>query len=152
MSQLARVIKEQRQLLHLRSLREDSARQARDAVQRELEQLLQQRAEHEQRWHELCAQRQALGRWVQETGASAMPLLNPYRSARREDLDDLCERAEYDVIDDDDMIAEARARLAEAHQAWVRACAQRQAVQEMLQGTRGRARVEAELKQEREAA
>lgn len=152
MSQMPRVIKEQRQLLHLRSLREDGARQAREAILRELEQLLQQRAEHEQRWHDLCAQRQALGAWVQACGAPAMPLLNPYRSARREDLDDLCERTEYDVIDDDDLIADARTRLAEANQAWVRACAQRQAVEEMLQGSLRRARVEAELKQEREAA
>ncbi len=152
MNPRARVIKEQQQLLHLRSLREDRARQAREAVQHELDHLLQQRTEHEQRWHALCAQRHALGLWVQDAGASAMPLLNPYRSARREDLDELCERAEYDVIDDDEMIAEARTRLAQAQQAWVHACAQRQAVQEMLQGTRGRARVEAELKQEREAA
>jgi hypothetical protein len=149
---ISQAIKEQGQLLRLRQLREDAAVQQRDAIQRELDRLLALRAEHEQRWHALCDQRRCMGQWAEHVGASGIIHLNPYASARRADLDELCERAEYDVIDDDDLIAKARARLTDANQAWVRACAQRQAIEEMLQVRRRRARIEADLKQERDAA
>lgn len=145
-------LKDLRQLLRLRQLREESARQAREACQREVARLLDLRDEHERRWHALCEQRRQLGAWVDRIGASSMAQLNHYKSARREDLDELCERAEYDVIDDDERIAEARDKLAEANQAWVRGCAQRQAVEELLSRQQRQLRIQAELKQEREAA
>lgn len=148
----SQILKEQGELLRLRQLREDAARQAREACQRELASLLAQRDEHEQRWHALCEQRRQLGVWMDQGGALAMAQLNPYKSARREHFDEQCERAEYDVIEDDELIAQARDRLAEANQAWVRCAAQRQAVEEMLGSQRRRQRIEADLKQEREAA
>lgn len=152
MSTNTQTIKELGQLLRLRHLREDAARQQRDACQRELASLIAQREAYERRWHALCETRRQLGVWMDLGGAADMARLNPYKTARREALDDQCERAEYDVIDTDDLITAARDRLAEANQHWVRCCAQRQAVEEMRQRHQQRRRIEADLKQEREAA
>lgn len=117
------------QLLRLRRLREDAARldfqrrrEARDAAQ----------AAVTAREAEVARLRQERRSLVQRAGlehAAAMPRLGIFTSMRREMLDDLLERAEYALIDDEESLTEAQEAFETAQAAWRREMARCEAVQ-----------------------
>ena len=152
MSARSAPLREQQMLLKLRELRLDQAQRHWQERQRELARLQAEREAHHQRWQGLLSQRRALLGWGQGLGAGVRPVINGYQAARQADLDDLSERAEYDVIDTDELIRDAQRACDEAHAQWVRAMAQAEAVRTLLAQTRKQARQLAERRQEQELA
>lgn len=125
-------LQEARQLLQLRELRERSAQRARQQA-RQAHELARQAVQARQGVvAQLRAQRHALGHAIVDAQAERLPRHAPYADARREQLDDLIERAEYALIDDEDELNVAQRRLAEADLAWRRASARVQATTSMV--------------------
>lgn len=151
MTQTTIRLHELEQLRRLRELREETARQscearreARDACQATLD-------DTRLRLESLRRQCVDLAQWVGGAGASSMAQLGPFASARRQLLDNACERTEYALIDDEAVLAEAEEELTRAQAHWVKACAMTQSIQRLVARARlGLAR-EAELRAEREA-
>jgi flagellar biosynthesis chaperone FliJ len=117
------------QLLRLRRLREDAARldcqrrrEARDAAQAAV-------TAREAEVARLRNQRHSLVQRAGHEHAPAMPRLGIFTSTRREMLDDLLERAEYALIDDEESLTEAQDALDAAQAAWQREMARCEAMQ-----------------------
>jgi hypothetical protein len=142
-------VHEAQQLQRLRQLREDQARRARAQAQAALDEAREavQRREAEVRRH-----RGARGELVERVCADAksLPLLAPYVSARREDLDDLLERAEYALIDDEEARDEAQQTLDDASAAWRASLARRDAAGDLLTRARKEQLQAGERRAERE--
>jgi flagellar biosynthesis chaperone FliJ len=141
---------EARQLLRLRELREDTARQALDrarhahdaaqgAVQRREQQLVQVRRT-----------RSALLGWLCGAGASELPRVAPAAGARLGALDEEIERAELALSDERIALAEAARALALAQGAWVHARGRRQAVALLADDARRAQQQQREQRAERE--
>ncbi len=129
-------IAELTQLLRLRRLREEAARieceakrAARDSAQAAV-------AETEREVERLRLEREALADAVAGAMAASMPRLGPFAISRREALDDLLERAEYALIDDEEALSEAQEALDEAQAAWLQARARCEAVEQLDRRTR----------------
>ena len=145
-----REIDDLRQLLRLRELREDAARRAHEASRVQRDEALRAVQERDALLQQQRAQRSDLSAYTAGAGASAMPRLAGYASARRDLLDDRIERNEYALIDDEEALAEAERHLQQASDAWAQARARTQAVETLGDSTRRRALRAAEQRAERE--
>ncbi len=139
------------QLKRLRLLREERAQRARRAAASALAAAQQQVREREA---EVAARRVDRSSLLQRavTDAATLPRLAPYLAARREDLDDQLERAEYALIDDEEACEEAAARLDDATRDWRREHVRGNAVQDLHRRARADELRAAERRSEREDA
>lgn len=145
-----REIGELKQLVRLRELREDAARRAHEVCRTQRDEARRAVREREAELQAQRAQRDDLAAYTAGDGASAMPRLSGYASARRDLLDDRIERNEYALIDDEEALAEAERALQRAREDWARARARTQAVETLRDTTtRGAARA-GEQRAERE--
>lgn len=126
------------QLQRLRQLREEAARRQCAALHQARDEARVAIALRQQAIHELRRDIAAQARHLAGEGASALPQLGRIAAAHREWLDDRLERAEYALIDDEDALEAAEARLAEAEAALRRCSAQCQAVQDLRDDARRR--------------
>jgi flagellar biosynthesis chaperone FliJ len=117
------------QLVRLRRLREEAARldfqqrrEARDAAQAAV-------TACEAEVTRLRRERMSLLQRAGHQHATAMPRLGLFTSTRREMLDDLLERAEYALGDEEDGLKQAQEALDTAQAAWQRERARCEAVQ-----------------------
>lgn len=117
------------QLVRLRRLREEAARldfqqrrEVRDAAQAAVNAC-------EAEVTRLRRERMSLLQRAGHEHATAMPRLSLFTSTRREMLDDLLERAEYALGDEEDGLKQAQAALDTAQAAWQRERARCEAVQ-----------------------
>lgn len=117
------------QLVRLRRLREEAARldfqqrrEARDAAQAAV-------TACEAEVTRLRRERMSLLQRAGHEHATAMPRLGLFTSTRREMLDDLLERAEYALGDEEDGLQQAQEALDIAQAAWQRERARCEAVQ-----------------------
>jgi flagellar biosynthesis chaperone FliJ len=143
-------IAELAQLLRLRRLREEAARIERDAKRAERDAAQAAVAETEREVERLRLERAALAAAVAGEMAASMPRLGPFAISRREVLDDLFERAEYALIDDEEALAEAQEALEEAHAVWLQARARCEAVEQLDRRTRRGVAQAVERRTERE--
>jgi hypothetical protein len=144
-------VEQARQLQRLRQLREERALRLRAEAQRECDAA---QAAVRQREAELAEQRQARSDLLHRAVHEAMHLtrLAPYLSARRDDLDDKLERAEYALIDDVEALEEASAGLHQASLRWRAARARDDAASDLLARARCDQRQAIEGRAEREDA
>jgi hypothetical protein len=116
----AQHVAQARQLERLRLLRADKALRLRSQAQ-----AARDAAQQAVREREAEVERQRRVRAALLHAAAFDPrlltTLAPYHAARREYLDDQLERTEYALLDDEEALAEAAERLAEAAAAWRRA-------------------------------
>lgn len=145
-----RVIGELRQLLRLRELREDAARRAHELCRTRRDDALRAVREREAELQAQRTERDELAAYTAGDGASAMPRLAGYASARRELLDDRIERNEYALIDDEEALADAERELQQAREAWSQARARTQAVGDLRERTSRHAAHASEQRAERE--
>ncbi|MBW8829722.1 MAG: hypothetical protein JF606_09885 [Burkholderiales bacterium] len=143
------LILEVAQLLRLRKLRAEAARIERETARAKRDAAQQAVLEREAQVQRLRVERNALGESVVAI-APAMALLAPFASARREVLDDALERAEYALIDDEEVLTQAQSAFDEAHAAWQKAVARCDAVEKLHETTRRDATLAAEERAERE--
>jgi hypothetical protein len=125
-----------RQLLQLRELRERAAYRAWHQARQAHEAASQAVQARQGVIAKLRSQRHALAQTIVDAQAERLPRHVPYADARREQLDDLIERAEYGLIDDEDDLCAAQRRLDEADRARRRASGQVQAVASMVDEAR----------------
>lgn len=137
------------QLLRLRRLRAEAARIERETARAKRDAAQHAVREREAQVQRLRTERDALGESV-VAFASAMALLAPFASARREFLDDALERAEYALIDDEEELAQAQNAFDAAHAAWRKAVARCDAVEQLDETTRRDVTRAAEERAERE--
>jgi hypothetical protein len=149
MTPLAQRVAEARQLQRLRALREDQARSARARAQQALDQAQQAVERRQQEVQQHRNGRADLAHHL-VGDAAALPRLGPYFGACREDLDDKLERAEYALIDDEELRDEAQQSLAQAHTAWQRSLARSDAASDLLDQAQQHHRQDREQRAERE--
>jgi len=144
-------LEQARQLLRLRLLREELAR--RERLQAERERLAAAQAVRE-REAEVAGHRDARANLLQRAVQQAheLPRLAPYFGARRDELDDRLERAEYALIDDEEALEAATTQLAEASDRWRAARTREEAAQHLLARARREDRQANERRAEREDA
>jgi hypothetical protein len=139
-----------RQLVRLRSLREDAAQavlaQSRQALARCEETVAQRRAQIDG----LRRARHALADWRSGAGASEMPRVGSYGQARMAALDDELERAEVELIDEQAALRRAAQAFAEARAGWLNAHARHLGVQQRSAQQRRTDQRAAEQRAERE--
>jgi hypothetical protein len=146
-----RDLHDSRQLLRLRQLREASA----------LREMGVQRERHAKAWqqvqdrkeHIALVQRELkeLSGWADGASLPRAPLLAPYAQACQAKLEDELERAQYDLIDEQQALDQATAALSEARAAWLRAQSRQQAVQRLTQDTHKALLLQRDQRLEREA-
>jgi hypothetical protein len=146
-----RDLHDSRQLLRLRQLREAAA----------LREVGVQRARHAKAWqqvqdrkeHIALVQRELkqLSAWAQGASLPQAPRLAPYAQACQAKLEDELERAQYDLIDEQQVLDEATTALSQARTAWLRAQSRQQAVQQLTLDTHKALRVQRDQRLEREA-
>lgn len=145
-----RGIAELRQLLRLRELREDAARREHEQCRSKRDDALRAVRERELLLQQQRTERDDLATYTAGDGASAMPRLSGYASARRDLLDDRIERNEYALIDDEEALTDAERALQHARDEWARARARTQAVETLRDDTTRRAARAGEQRAERE--
>ena len=123
------------QLQRLRQWREDAARVCRDARAADHAAALAAVHERERRIAQLRSDIARLTAFVAGDGAPRMAQLTPYATARRVLLDDQLERAEYGLIDDQEVLAETEQALARAQAALLRASLHQQAMARLCSDT-----------------
>ncbi len=140
-----------RQLLRLRQLREAAA----------LREVGVQRARHAKAWqqvqdrkeHIALVQRELkeLSTWADGASLPRAPRLAPYAQACQAKLENELERAQYDLIDEQQALDEATGALSEARAAWLRAQRRQQAAQQLTQDTHKALLLQRDQRLEREA-
>lgn len=131
------------QLLRLRGLRVQAAERVLRERQAERAAALQAAAERERRIESHRRQIDELAVATVDDCAARVGRWAPCISAWREKLDDLLERDEYGLIDDQDHLAEVDERCAQARRLWQREQAREGVARELLQQARkGRLRAE----------
>jgi flagellar biosynthesis chaperone FliJ len=142
---------ELRQLQRLRDLREAAARRAHEAARQRRDAALDAVRACEAKLEAMRLERERAAAFVAGDGAALMPRLSGVAAAHRAALDDRIERAEYQLIDDEDALAEADAALQAAHAVWLHARSRVEAVGHLQQAARRGAAQAAERRDEFEA-
>lgn len=140
-----------RRLLRLRELHEDAARRActeQRARCAEAERTVEARKQEFARCQAACA---ALAKDMNDASVGRMPALIQMAQARREVLDDLAERCEYALIDDEDALRQAHEALREAEQALSRAAMRVRGAGLLVERVARRCAQQREGREEREA-
>lgn len=143
-------LRELGRLLQLRERREDQARRRVAAALGERDAVLATLREREAEIESLRGRRSALARQVVGPAAPTLARWMPFAHAERERLDDLLERAEYALIDDEDDLERAQAQLDAARQDWQRALARVEALRGLCEQARRQRMRAAEGRAERE--
>lgn len=138
------------QLLRLRRLRVEAARLAREEKRRALDEAIAAVRAREAEIERLRGERGDLRERIVADIAPTLPRFMHYVGARVEMLDDLLERAEYGLIDDEEDLEAAQEAFDDATAAWQQAMARCDAVQRLRDTTARRLRRAAEEKTERE--
>ena len=138
------------QLLRLRHLRVEAARIEREAKRRALDDAIAAVREREAQIERLRNERGDLRERIVDGMAPTLPRLMHYVAARAEMLDDLLERAEYGLIDDEEDREAAQEAFDAATAAWQQAMARCDAVERLRDDTARRFRRLAEERAERE--
>ena len=138
------------QLLRLRRLRVEAARVEREAKRRALDEAIAAVRAREAEVERLRGERGDLRERIVDDIAPTLPRLMHYVSARVEMLDDLLERAEYGLIDDEEDLEAAQEAFDDATAAWQQAMARCDAVERLRDTTARRLQRAAEEKSERE--
>lgn len=120
-----------RQLLRLRQLREAAALREVGLAREQHAKARQQVQDRKE--HIALVQRElkALGAWAHGASLPRLPRLAPYAQACQAKLEDELERAQYDLIDEQNALDVAIAALERARAAWLRAQSRQRAVQEL---------------------
>lgn len=124
------------QLQRLRQARAEAAERAVFAQRRACDKAA---AEVEAQARRIEAERERVRRHASHRvgeGAASLPRFQALDAAFREDLDDNRDRAEYELIDRQDTLAEAQAALRERQREWQREQARRDAVADALARSR----------------
>ena len=148
----ARQLHDARQLQRLRALRERTAMNALRAAEAEERAALQTVQEREAALQRLQVQRQVLAERVVGELAGRMARLADCVSAVQADLDDQLERTEYALIDDEEALAAARQKTAQARAQWLRAVSQHGAAGTLVTEARSAVHRQRETRLEREDA
>lgn len=148
---LPRQLQDARQLARLRQLRERAALAALREAERACAQAQEAIDARKAVFARLQRERDALGQRIVNDCVPEMGRLAAYAGAAVEALDDQIERTEYALMDDEDALAQAREKQAQAHQAWQRAVAATGAANTLVDDTRKAQRQMQETMQEREA-
>jgi len=139
-----------RQLLRLRELREDTARDALDRCRRRLADCQGAVQRREQQIAQVRRERTTLLAWLCGAGAKELPRVAPAAGARLGALDEEIERAELTLSDERVALADAARAVAVAQGEWVRARGRRQAVAQLADEARRVLAHEREMRAERE--
>ncbi|WP_046112117.1 hypothetical protein [Aquincola tertiaricarbonis] len=119
------------QLQRVRALREEAARRLCEVQRLACDAARVAIGRRQQAIHALRRDIAALARHQAGEGAAQAPQLGRIAAAHREMLDDRLERAEYGLIDDEEALEAAEARLAEAQAALRRCRTQTQALDDL---------------------
>lgn len=152
---LRRHLHDTRLLTQLRELRERSARRARCVADQAREKASEAVRERQARATGLRGQREALSQACADLVTAGRWSWMPQARARREQLDEQIERADDALIEEEDELATALARLAAADQAWRRARGHVRATQALVDQARqnlARAREHAHEQEQADAA
>ncbi|MDR2155946.1 MAG: hypothetical protein LBE78_13140 [Burkholderiaceae bacterium] len=147
-----RQLHDARQLKRLRELRERAALNGLRGAEARLQAAIQSMQERQAVILHLHNERQALALRVVGELATDMVRLASYVSALQAKLDDDLERAEYALIDEEHAVAEARAKVKEARQAWLQAVSRHNAATTMVSDSSQALRRDREARAEREDA
>jgi hypothetical protein len=135
-------------LLRLRALRRQQAERARQTAQQAQAQALQAVRDGQGRLH---AERQAHAALLQAMAREpALPRLAAFAEARRAQVEEQQERAEYALLDDEEALERADHDLTQAARALARAHAREQAATQAADAARRRLRLATEQRLERE--
>lgn len=145
-----RQLQDARQLQRLRALRERQTLNALRQAESEVAAAESAVAERKMVMERLQQQRDALSERIVGQCAPHLGRLVTYVSATQADLDDQLERTEYALIDDEDALAEAREKAAQARAAWLRAVSQNGAAKTLVDDARKAVRREQETRLDRE--
>jgi flagellar biosynthesis chaperone FliJ len=115
----AKQLHDARQLKRLRELRERTALNTLRHAEAELQSAIRVMQERQNTILRLQNERQTLAQRLVGELAADMARLASYVSALQAKLDDLLERAEYALIDDQQAVADAQAQMNQARQAWL---------------------------------
>ena len=148
----ARQLQDARQLHRLRELRERQALNALRQAESQVAAAEQAVAERQRAMDRLQQQRDALSQRIVGDCAARMGRLAAYASATQEDLDDQLERTEYALIDDEEALAAARQKTAQARAQWLRAVSQHGAAGTLVTEARSAVHRQRETRLEREDA
>ena len=145
------MINETRQLLRLRTLRVQRARERCAQAQAAVEAAELAVQERQRAIAEVQDEMGMLAHAVVNSLAPRMPRWSDVAAAQRERLADRLERAEYGLIDDEHELEEAQERLQAARAELSRALAREDAVRDMASDARREAMLAIEQRQERES-
>ena len=123
------------QLQCLRELRERKARAAREACRAKCEAAERAVRERERAIQRLAEELRELGAFVCQEGATALPRIAPYASARRAMLDERLLQERKSLEEEREALAGARAELEQADIALLKACRHRQAMDKLAGDT-----------------
>lgn len=145
-----RDLSDSRQLLRLRQLREAAALRAVGAAREHHAKAWQQVQDRHD--HIALVQREIkqLAAWVQGASLPQAPRLAPYAQASLDKLDDELERARYDLVGEQQALADATAALDQARATWLRAQGRQQAVQQLTLDTQRALLLQRDQRLERE--
>lgn len=128
-----------RALALLRRLRDVRVAAAEAAVRAQRAECAQAAAAVQERLGQIAERRDTVARQAAYTvgaGAPHLPHLATVFTAHRAQVDEQLERSEYGLIDDEQALEAAEARLAECQQAWRREQARRDGVDDLLRRSR----------------
>ena len=149
---LRRHLHDTRLLAQLRGLRERSAQRTCHVASQACELARQAVQEGQARVARLHEQRKALGRACADPALAGWWSWMPLAQARRDQLDEQIERAEYALIDEEEALVAAADRQAAADQAWRRARSRVQAVHTLVDQARRHQALASERVDEQEQA
>jgi flagellar biosynthesis chaperone FliJ len=138
------------QLKRLRELRERTALNALRNAEAALQTAKQEMKERQNTMLRLQNERQTLAQRIVGELATDMARLAAYVSALQARLDDQLERAEYALIDDEQAVADAQAKVDEARQAWLHAVSRHGAATTLVDDASLALRLDREVRAERE--
>lgn len=148
----SRQLQDARQLKRLRELRERKAHNALRLAEAEVAAAERTVQERQRVMDRLQAEREQLNHRITHDCAPQLGRLAVYASAAQENIDDQLERTEYALIDDEDALATARQKAAQARGAWLRAVSQNSSADSLVGEAQKALNLERETRLDREDA
>ena len=152
MADPARQLQDARQLQRLRELRERKALAALRQAEADVAAAEEAVAMRQRAMDRLQQQRDQLSQRIVHDCAPQLGRLADCASATQADLDDQLERTEYALIDDEEALAAARQKTAQARAQWLRAVSQHGAAGTLVTEARSAVHRQRETRLEREDA
>lgn len=144
------LVNDVKRLAQLREIRQEAARRDCDAKRALRDAAVAVLTASRDRLDTLRRQRKELTGWAFGEGANSKAWLHSFAVSRGEALDAACERAHYDVLDEELAFDRAVRAFSEAHQLWLTAQARTQAVDNLLSRTVASLGRDAEARAERD--